>query len=264
MINVRLSGGLGNQLFQLVCALRYSENDPTKLRLYSEALGEYNAAREFELSKICDLDFASVKALPSLILKYRLAKFLNNDKFFINDKNYYLNTNVKNSAIIFLDGYFQYEQSWEIIAPSVQFIKNKINKKISTTSTGGLVVHARGGDFLGNDLSHQHQITFYKNVLKNNKLAGFNSGILCCSDPSYGAKIVSFFQLHGINLSYEQRDDNDWQDDFQLLMNAEFVVGSRSTFAWWATLFGETRSIFPFDFTISHPRELFHPCETSL
>ena len=74
-------------------------------------------------------------------------------------------------------------------------------------------------------------------------------------------KIISFFRIYGIDLSYSPKGDSDWQDDFKLIMNAEFVIGSRSTFAWWSTLFGKTPSIFPLDFTIGQPRTLFHPWE---
>ena len=261
MINLRLSGGLGNQLFQIVCALRYSGNNPSKISLYTDGIEKYKVPREYELSKILALEFSSTNAFSSFILKYRFAKILKINKLFIHDKNYYLDSIIEKPKLKFLDGYFQYEQTWEIMAPSVQFIKHQLNKKFSNAQTGGLVVHARGGDFLDVGASHKHQVMFYEKALKTVELTSFNSGVLCCSDSSYGEEIVLLFERYGINLSYNKKDDNDWEDDFKLLMNAEFVVGSRSTFAWWATLFGETNSIFPLDFMIGQPRSLFHPWE---
>ena len=129
--------------------------------------------------------------------------------------------------------------------------------------TGGLVVHARGGDFLDDKASHAHQMKFYEQALSGSKMPEFKAGVLCCSDPNYASKIINFFDSKGIFLSYKPNNDADWQADFRILMNAGFILGSRSTFAWWASLLGEVESIFPVDFTIGRARVLFHPWETA-
>jgi hypothetical protein len=263
MINIRLSGGLGNQLFQIVCALRYSGNNPSKISLYSDDLEKYKVPREYELSKILALEFSSTNGFSSFILKYRLAKILKINKLLINDKNYYLGSIFEKPKLRFLDGYFQYEQNWEIIAPSVEFIKSKLNKNLSNIQTGGLVVHARGGDFLDDKASHAHQMKFYEQSLSGSKMPEFKAGVLCCSDPNYASEIINFFDSKGIFLSYKPNNDADWQADFRILMTAGFILGSRSTFAWWASLLGEVESIFPVDFTIGQARVLFHPWETA-
>ena len=72
---------------------------------------------------------------------------------------------------------------------------------------------------------------------------------------------MEHFNDFGINLSFYTKTDNDWEDDFRLIMNSDLVVGSRSTFAWWATLIGKTSSIFPNDFNIGELRTLYHPYE---
>ena len=88
MINVRLAGGLGNQIFQLACALRHANYDIEKIRLYVDDLSKYKMARKFELSKLFDLQPDFCNAYTSILLKTRLARFQQLYPCFVNDKNF--------------------------------------------------------------------------------------------------------------------------------------------------------------------------------
>lgn len=261
MINIRLSGGLGNQLFQICCALRYSNNSAQDVQLYLDDLKSYKVPREFELNKIINIDFQRCKSFSRFILRSRLPKVISISHRFINDSNFCNLEVYKVPKTVFLDGYFQFEQDWDMISSTTSMLKRNLNPSFGTQGSGELVVHARGGDFLEDKASHAHQMRFYEQALSGSKMPEFKTGVLCCSDPNYASQIIDYFDGKGISLSYKPKNDDDWQEDFRILMNAGFILGSRSTFAWWASLLGEVESIFPIDFTIGQARVLFHPWE---
>ncbi len=260
MINLRLAGGLGNQLFQLCCALNYCQNDISSLHVYMGDLGNYDVPREYELSKLLDFEPKLCNRLNSVVLKSRLPRLLNIPSIFINDKNYTLNKN-RHAQIIYLDGYFQYEQGWNEVSDSIAFLRSKLRNDFVQKEASGLVIHARGGDFLQDSLSHDHQMKFYEHALTQSRLNDFSSGKLCCSDAQYADQIIKFFETKGIILSHREQIDSKWETDFKLLINAELIVGSRSTFAWWASLLGRVECMFPSDFNIGVKRKLYHPWE---
>jgi hypothetical protein len=262
MIYLRLYGGLGNQLFQIACALRFANYDENKIRVYTESLRHYDVPRNLQYPTLININLKQSSSLVNAILRLRIPKLNFAFNSFVNDLNYIKNSNATSYNTRFMDGYFQYEQTWTLIQPAVEFMASRLNANFKTKQSSGLVVHARGGDFLQDRESNEHQLKFYEKVISNGDIPEFKSGKLCCSDPSYGEKIVRKFEEFGINLKYDPKEDGDWQDDFSLIKDAKFVVGSRSTFAWWATVLGQTKSVFPCDFTIGKQRVLFHPWET--
>lgn len=261
MINLRLAGGLGNQLFQICSALRYCNNQHNQIRLYLAQLGSYDVPRTYELEKLLTLKFENCIGLPAKILWSRLPRLLAVNGLFINDNNYTIKSKKLLLNNIFMDGYFQFEQTWETFFYSYQYLKRNLSPFFKSKQKAGLVVHARGGDFLKDLNSHDHLIDFYQNVLKLKKISKFSNGYLCCSDPNYAKNILEYFENNGIKLTYQPFNDTNWEEDFVRLLNAKFIIGSRSTFAWWASLFGETECVFPSDFKIGQPRKLYHPWE---
>lgn len=262
LINLRLAGGLGNQLFQLSCALRICNNDLKPLRVYKNDLGKYAVARSYELDKLLKIQLEECTRFDALVLKSRLPRILCIPNVTLNDKNYKNALYNYTYGRTYLDGYFQFDQSWDIFDDSVRFLKSKVKKDFfSCVKKPGLVVHARGGDFLQDSLSDQHQLSFYDYVIKSGRLSNYTHGLICCSDVIYAQKIKKFFRNHGIHLYHEKKQDSNWESDFKKLMNAEFIVGSRSTFAWWASVLGEVQCFFPKDFTIGKSRKLYHPQE---
>ncbi len=260
MIYLRLCGGLGNQLFQLAQALSRCEMRPEKIRIYSGDLGSYEVPRSYELDKLFNLSFSTSGPYSSAFLASRIVKIVSMNNIFINDKNYFPIYRSR-WPVCFLDGYFQFEQNWDDIRDSIEFMRKNLLRGIVVPNKSGLVVHARGGDFLLDGKSHQHQISFYQNCLPFLAERGLNSGILYCSDAEYGLTIKTFFKEEGIDLEFVSNSDASWEDDFKKMANAALLIGSRSTFCWWASVLGRVTSLFPSDFHIGTKRKLFHPNE---
>lgn len=261
MIHLRLSGGVGNQLFQYAAALRLAGLDHEKIQFYSGDLSKYKVARVFELDKVLNLSFAPANCYSSILLRTRLARLLSVNGFFVNDRNYIHQFKSHNKYLCFLDGYFQYEQSWDMISGSIDFIKRHLHPHLRPIKKQGLVVHARGGDFLDDNKSHVHLLKFYDDVIPQVKSKGYFDGKLICSDNKYGSVIKSFFESNGINLVFSDSTDECWTSDFVDMLSSSLLIGSRSTFCWWAAVLGDVPSMFPHDFSIGTKRVLFHPYE---
>lgn len=256
MINVRLAGGLGNQLFQLASGLRFANYNAEKLGLYKDSLVKYKTSRDYELEKIIDFKFDCVSNPAKLILNYRLPKILRYQAF-INDSNY---LKASSSENYYLDGYFQYDQTWETIKDSVFWIREHMIAGLCMPKSTGFVVHARGGDFLKNPLSVEHEIKHFSTAINHINTIP-DRKVLVCSDEAHATRVHKFFKDRGIDLDYVPSHDDDWMASFLDIFNAEVLIGGRSTFAWWASALGGVVSYLPIDFEFGYPRSLHHIAE---
>ncbi len=256
MVNIRLAGGLGNQLFQLAAGLRFASYDPSIIRVYKRSLAKYEVPRDYELEKLIDFEFNQVSMLSGLLLKYRAPKVIKSQGC-INDNNYKNSSASKNQ---YLDGYFQYDQSWGLIKPAVSWIQEHMRGGLRSSKKSGLIVHARGGDFLKNKLSLEHELNHFN--LAINKIKDMpQRKILVCSDEAHAHQVYKFFLNRGLELDYKPSHDDDWLQSFLDILNSDLLIGGRSTFAWWASALGNVESYLPCDFEIGRPRLLHHPFE---
>ena len=127
----------------------------------------------------------------------------------------------------------------------------------SSAPRSSLVIHARGGDFLVNDEVKFDAFRFYENAIKNIPVNKFASRKLVCSDKTFAVEVANHLQTCGIFVDIFQESDEDWEESFKLLMNSSFLVGSKSTFAWWAAALGNVDCIFPTEFNNGRKKQLF-------
>ena len=166
-ITLVLKGGLGNQLFQFVAALYYSQMSNIKrINLYTYNLNSFKAKREFKL-----LPFININEVELAVLDDK--KFFFNEKILkgisfisnkvITDKSFFQNFNYSSYL---LNGYFQsniylksnfiqqIRDSFEkyLQKEFIDFFKNFEIKKLilELKSEDCLSIHIRGGDFLKN------------------------------------------------------------------------------------------------------------------
>ena len=80
MIYVRLAGGLGNQLFQILHAISISKNGE-KIIILTNSLNKFKTSRSVEFISLIDHDALQIISRPSIytrifISRLRLGKFL--------------------------------------------------------------------------------------------------------------------------------------------------------------------------------------------
>ena len=177
-IVLRLSGGLGNQLFQYsafkeLCQmnLNYSKF------IFTKHLKNYKTKREFMLKDIIDNDEIIDFKLPyyyEFILKLRINKLINFFKWSINKNSF--DNRLKNNLLV-IDDYFQdvslIKSGINQVLSKLQKLLNineKINKifyKIDTEFDDIICLHFRAGDYLLNENEFYIQTeNYYKKCIK--------------------------------------------------------------------------------------------------
>ena len=235
MIIVRLAGGLGNQIFQLVAGLLMaSKVKHTRIILDDSALNSYDTKRENKLLSFFDLTKLEVEInfRNSIFTKSRLPKILplKFSKYpFVSDKNFSTILQNSNQQFLLFDGYFQTCLSQKNFNSEIEILKNillqtKIEKKY------GCVIHVRGGDFVKLGLDGVTPKEYYVkaiNIMKHRYLV--HNFFIVTDDREY-AKTV----FKDVCFDYEFIG-NSIEEDFYLIGLFEKRILSSSTFAFWAS-----------------------------
>jgi len=264
MILIRLAGGLGNQIFQLVAGLLFAKKNNVKKIIFDDsALDNYDAVRINELLNFFEfskLDF-EVKFDNIFITKLRIPKLLP-FKFsyypFVSDKNFQIALKKQNKYFMLLDGYFQECLTQSNFDDGVLLLKkllisNKIERK------DGCVIHIRGGDFVKIGWNSVTPKEYYiKAIEKMQSKYNQDKFYIVTDDKEYSQTI-----LNKMDIDYEFIG-NDMYEDFQLIGSFKYRILSSSTFCLWASALGdnyESIVIAPKYWIPEHERKIYLPNE---
>ncbi len=238
MFGIKIQGRLGNQLFQYAFALAQKKRVHKGYylhKIYRIRIGQY-----FNVPKQNYFFHYLQKGIFLLLNKFH-PKVITQDQSLPPSQNITLFT--KNNILI--DGFFQSEQFFENVKDEIkrQFtIREKFRidiRNFTKNEKENIVIHIRrtdyinwGSDELGYGLSLPYQ--YYKNALDSVDVADKN--IIFISDDI--AFVKENFQLPGAIYS----ENNSEIFDLQLLMQADILILSNSTFAWWGAYLNEKKS----------------------
>jgi hypothetical protein len=276
---IRLTGGLGNQLFQYAYAKSVSvrANLPIKLD-----------CQEYELKvfehRPYKLDIFKIKA--SILTEEERAHFLNKpfvlrvlDKlkpshkrsYFNEGLNYNPNTN-KVSQAVYITGYFQSQMHFESCKDELRndlVFKNEpvgenlemfelINKTPNSVS-----IHVRRGDYLDISLFVKLGEEYYSKAIKyiENKLGNahffvFSNDIDWCKE--YLTKYMTLYTFVDIN------DELSGYEDLRLMSSCQNNIIANSSFSWWGAWLNANLNkivIAPLHNTVNKNFENEHPKE---
>ena len=271
-IYLRLSGGLGNQIFQYATALLIKQKGEP-IHFYTRALNSYRAGRNLELVNFFELPqatFFNVSIFANVIFKFRLAKITS--FFGCNDLNFSSILSNKNThqakGSFYLDGYFQDAWSYENIQPllvqlSADLKKDKFNNE--PYSQYDCIMHIRGTDFLANLDNSINSIDFYMdaiNLLKSSHEV--EHMYVVTDDLQYSKSMVDIIKSKFQDINFYLDDQRkSLFEDFMILLHAKSRVIGTSTFAWWASALDGKRSmtISPKSWKLNINRKLVLPWE---
>jgi hypothetical protein len=270
MIIVRISGGLGNQLFQLAFYNKLKgefPNQEIKIDIsfyedqYSLSYWLYRKLRKIPNRKFMFKEqlnnevLDKVDLLPKLYknkFKVRLIILLN---YFIPLKSIFKLTNIniinenniddykKNEVDKIYDGYWQkirYIQNQEYYINRV--LKEKYNKDFVENKTNNIVLHIRRGDqatVLSSNIYTILDVEYYERAINYIKLHGesFNEVTICSDDILWCMENLK--KLTGVDkINYS--NSSSMLEDFLLMYNAKYLISSNSTFSWWAGYVGNS------------------------
>jgi hypothetical protein len=244
----KITGGLGNQMFQYAIAKSIARRNNDNFTLDTSFYPK-QTLRKYELNL-----FNIEKFLPkSENIIYKSLK-----KIRLNSRNYYVEKNIseyddnvfKYKKNIFLDGYWQNEKYFKDIKDEIikDFTKTYATDNESKLylkqiiNLNSVSIHVRRGDYI-----NDHQV---------NK----NHGIC---DLEYYKKTIEYLNSNFNNLTYIIfSDDMDWckdnfnfladkifidntktaLDDLELMKNCKHNIIANSTFSWWGAWLNENQN----------------------
>ena len=233
-MNVYLTGGIGNQLFQTSLAVRFHFELGAKVTLDCRTLTNRDSGIDF-LSLPEGLSIArgnshsktfhrlvSRGLIPNNYTEKEVLSYIQNPnpKTFRDSSNFY--------------GYFQSDAYFRNNENSVEALFSNI--QILPDAKPYIAIHIRGGDYLLHKKYYQLQSSYYLSAI-NEAIHDSDIDIrVYTDDPFHAMKIVSEIDektnsKYRFALLTAERDP--WMT-FAGLVNAESLIVANSTFSWWA------------------------------
>ena len=249
-ISIRISGGIGNQLFQLSAGL-YVSNKFQNSNVYIDSgkLSSYQTPRNLDIKFFIDL-FPHVKIsrypglISSIASKLRLSRFIDSSVLkygFISSSNSLINISNSNKLIL-LDGYFQ-----DPSIASAIFSCNNLYKKIESefaslksqilemNNQEVVGIHIRRGDYVSSSAAssvfNTISLSYYREAVSmfstDVKFFVFGDDEVIVSNF---ANEIGGVCIPAYNFSTIQ--------EFMLLILCDHYIIANSTFSWWASYLG--------------------------
>ena len=246
---VHLTGGLGNQLFgfyfaKSLCLIQNRQIFVNKANL--EPRGFQLAPLETSLvENLATREYGKKTFNKKDLIQNRFTRKIYFERAFS------FNPNLINSRYLEYYGYFQ---SWKYLESLKSSIQEDFNQHISNIIGSNLyfefpqqayvAIHIRRGDYV--NLQNYHGLTtkeYFQNSMRYlREYHGIDLPVLVFSDDIDKAK-----EIIPDAFKYVAKEDtrNDW-DTLLLMANAQALVGSNSSFSWWAAYGGNSKvAIFP-------------------
>lgn len=261
MVIVRIIGGLGNQIYQVLFCY-YLKSKGFEVKIDVSEFKKTN--REYSINQISKIPFeiADENDLDKVLGKNRNLKIfkainlIGLNKKFILEKKFNINS-LKQSENYYLQGYWQselfFKQSIKFKSkildenPTLNFelINKRVIKKINSENFN-IGIHIRRGDYLNQKIKYHSIITenFYANAISKIKEKKVKSNIqfFIFSDDFDYAKFFSKKYLPK-DASIISKSE---VEDFTYMLNCDFLIFGNSTFSLMASLLGKSEgSIVP-------------------
>ncbi len=256
-IKIKLTGGLGNQMFQFATGYCIAKKKKVDLFLDLSWFKRRTIHNGFELNNVFDI-FSRVNFLNNdfNFKKFKFKEFLNKiDMSYhtFNEPNFNYSPEInKLPNHCFLKGYWQSETYFKEYENEIKkiFTFNKITdeanlKMIDKISNRNSVsIHIRRGDFLlKKNKNHQTDLgNYYSNAIREVSKNNYNlKFFLFTDDPKWVSKnfdIIGDKTVVNINLG-----KNSFLD-MHLMSLCKINIIANSSFSWWGAWLSNNKNIF--------------------
>ena len=257
MIIVKLTGGLGNQMFQYAAGRRLAEKHSTLLKLDVTGFEEYKLRRYSLHCFQCWEYIATKNEIDNIIyqqgfvndLKHKMFSIfklqLSKNSNWIIEKQFNFDNQILNSPNnILLDGYWQTEKYFSDITGILQrefFVKyqqdtqsQKVANQIKSTES--ISLHVRRTDYVQNTLTNQIHGTcdqdYYDRAVSYIGERVINPHFFIFSDEPEWAR--SNLKLRFPMTVVDCNDASRNYEDLRLMSMCKHNVIANSSFSWWA------------------------------
>ncbi|MBB4037428.1 hypothetical protein GGR21_003345 [Dysgonomonas hofstadii] len=258
MVNIILSGGLGNQMFQYATARALAERLQTCLVLDSHTFGRKTeaTARNFELS-IFNINYPVKSTFKGTFL-IKAYPFIQKYRGFFQKLGFFTDTyailyqpvfeRLRGNITMF--GYFQNEQYFKNIASVLQndftFRQPLTDKNLELAEKikagNSVAMHIRRGDYLTNKSAISNFVTcdinYYRKAIDHISLQIVNPEFYIFSDDTDWVKNNINFVNHPVSFIDWNRGDKSYID-MQLMSICKHNIIANSSFSWWGAWLNE-------------------------
>ena len=256
-IKIKLTGGLGNQMFQFATGYCVAKKKNVDLFLDLSWFKRRTIHNGFELNNVFDI-FSKVNFLNNdfNFKKFKFKEFLN--KFDItyrtfNEPNFNYSPEInKLPNHCFLKGYWQSESYFKEYEDEIKkiFTFNKIVDKLNLkmmdeiSNSNSVSIHIRRGDFLlEKNQNHQTDLcNYYSNAIREVSKNNYNlKFFLFTDDPIWVAKNFNIIDKKTIvNINFGK---NSFLD-MHLMSLCKINIIANSSFSWWGAWLNNNKNIF--------------------
>jgi len=241
---LRMSAGLGNQLFQYSAAYAFAKKTNSKFYIsipeyYANSTNKISTDRKFGLYKFGIKKEQIIFDSPANQFLFKILRIFRNKNFIlVNEKNFFNFNSSKTKKIYFIRGYFEDTKYFENDEKEIKELFNV--KHLVSARTVDLVkklqqknsvcIHVRLGDWviyrgeLHNNYYYE-AVKIIKNKIKDPEFYVFSD------EPKKAKK--KFKDFKGFN--YMNNKNLLPIDDFFLLANCTNNINSQSSFNWWSS-----------------------------
>ena len=256
MITIYIKGGLGNQIFQIACALGLCYKTNNKLIIGKNLITpntHQNNNKELTVSilkkvfpELTIIDYLNISSYYHY--KEKNAEVFNYTNIYNELSNINSNNNNNNTILetmnIVLDGYFISEKYFEIPLKCCIELTPNINyyKEITHNFENTYFIHIRLGDYINHFLYTIQLVNYYNycinKIIEQNSLAKF---IICTNEYSnhFTDYINKFPQNKNKNkINYIIQDkNNDALDTLYIMKSCKGGICTNSTLSWLGAYF---------------------------
>ena len=238
-INIQLSGGFGNQLFELANGLEQSILGLLPFRILAPIKGRTYALDKLHLQE----NLTYMPWISNGSLNFEVVESCFDCKFQTSKEESFgykkLELESKHSSLV---GYFQSFKYFELINSSY----TSYLRELFVTNTQDLTevkCHIRLGDFVSvPKFASMYEIPTEEYYQKAFDVFGKNQPRIIITDD-----------VPQLNLRYPKLQETatkivcstDYHEDFSLLASSKQIITSNSTFSWWAAWISEGKVITP-------------------
>lgn len=240
-IKVILSGGLGNQLFQLFTALKYAESMRiSKIEIGVGFFNTKNEVRKFDLFECVDLNsirqnFENIDIqITSSIFDKLIFRFTNRLPCLFARALFINNDNVDQSKLSCAYLHVGYKQDISFL-PSREKIKN-VFRDLGINKRFDIGIHVRRGDYQNPKFSNYGLVDLLsiKKIIVN-QIGSRNKKIVVFSDSDVKNEFRSTFsEFVDLDVSFAADLNLSASHEFLLMRSCPYLICSNSTFSWWA------------------------------
>jgi len=255
-IKIKLTGGLGNQMFQFATGYCVAKKKNVDLFLDLSWFKRRTIHNGFELNNVFDI-FSKINFLNNdfNFKKFKFKEFLN--KFDItyhtfNEPNFNYSPEInKLPNHCFLKGYWQSETYFKEYEDEIKkiFTFNKIVDELNLkmideiSNSNSVSIHIRRGDFLlEKNKNHQTDLSnYYSNAIREVSKNNYNlKFFLFTDDPIWVSKNFNIIDEKSIvNINFGK---NSFLD-MHLMSLCKINIIANSSFSWWGAWLNKNKNI---------------------